>query len=281
MRLRTLPVSLAGVVLAMGYAGMHGNFNLIPAILCLVFALLAQIASNFANEYYDYKSGLDKKGRVGPRRGVTEGDITPKAMKAATYVTLATACAVGCVLIFYGGWWLIAVGLLIAVGVIAYSSGPYPLSHHGLGEVAVLFFFGIIPVNLTYYVMSGEWIVEVLLASVSAGLMGANVLIVNNYRDVDDDKAVNKRTLAVILGRKTVAALYLFSGYWAVALMVPVWLKLAPATWIVPVAYLALHTVLWLKLQSLIGQRLNPMLGATAMAMAFYCFSFAIISMFV
>ncbi len=280
MRLRTLPVSLAGVVLAMGYAGMHGNFNLIPAILCLVFALLAQIASNFANEYYDYKSGLDKKGRVGPRRGVTEGDITPKAMKAATYVTLATACAVGCVLIFYGGWWLIAVGLLIAVGVIAYSSGPYPLSHHGLGEVAVLFFFGIIPVNLTYYVMSGEWIVEVLLASVSAGLMGANVLIVNNYRDMDDDKAVNKRTLAVILGRKTVAALYLFSGYWAVALMVPVWLKLAPATWIVPVAYLALHTVLWLKLQSLIGQRLNPMLGATAMAMAFYCFSFAVISMF-
>ena len=151
MRLRTLPVSLAGVILAIGFAIAQGEYEMTPAWLCLVFALLAQIASNFANEYYDYKSGLDKKGRVGPRRGVTEGDITPQAMKIATYATLAAACVVGCLLINWSGWWLIGVGVLIAIGVIAYSSGPYPLSRHGLGEVAVLFFFGVIPVNFTYY----------------------------------------------------------------------------------------------------------------------------------
>ena len=95
MRLRTLPVSLAGVIMAWGFCALYDNFNLIPAILCLLFALLAQIASNFANEYYDFKSGLDRKGREGPRRGVTEGDITPQAMKFATFGTLALACVIG------------------------------------------------------------------------------------------------------------------------------------------------------------------------------------------
>ena len=115
MRLRTLPVSLAGVIMAWGFNFLNDNFNFIPAILCLLFALLAQISSNFANEYYDFKSGLDRKGREGPRRGVTEGDITPGAMKAATYGTLALACVIGCSLIYYGGWWLLPIGIFIAL----------------------------------------------------------------------------------------------------------------------------------------------------------------------
>ena len=200
-RLRTLPVSIAGVILAIGYARLHHSFAPAPALLCLTFAILAQIASNFANEYYDFRAGLDRPGREGPRRGVTEGDITPRAMLMATYLTLAAACAVGCSLIYFGGWWLLPVGIAIALGVIAYSAGPYPLSHHGLGEVAVLLFFGIIPVNLTYYLQCGLWDTSVLLGSISAGLMGANVLIINNYRDADADADVGKHTLAVILGR--------------------------------------------------------------------------------
>lgn len=278
MRLRTLPVSLAGVIMAWGFCALYDNFNLIPAILCLLFALLAQIASNFANEYYDFKSGLDRKGREGPRRGVTEGDITPQAMKFATFGTLALACVIGCSLIYYGGWWLLPIGIFIALGVMAYSTGPYPLSHHGLGEVAVLFFFGIIPVTLTYYVQSLQWSLDVLLASISIGLMGANVLIVNNYRDHDDDKEVGKRTLAVIFGRRAVSNLYLFNGYIAVALMIMTWWKLPIWSWAAPILYLVAHTAIWWQLGIRTGARLNPLLGMTAMAMAAYSLAFATIA---
>ena len=278
MRLRTLPVSLAGVIMAWGFNFLNDNFNFIPAILCLLFALLAQISSNFANEYYDFKSGLDRKGREGPRRGVTEGDITPGAMKAATYGTLALACVIGCSLIYYGGWWLLPIGIIIALGAMAYSAGPYPLSRHGLGEVAVLFFFGIIPVTLTYYVQSLEWNIDVLLASISMGLMGANVLIVNNYRDHDDDKSVNKRTLAVIFGRRAVSNLYLFNGYIAVAVMTSTWLSLSLWALAIPVIYLTAHTTIWWQLGLRTGSSLNPLLGMTAMAMAAYSLAFAIIA---
>ena len=95
MRLRTLPVSVAGVFMACGCAAANNTFRLLPAALCLLFAVLAQISSNFANEYYDFADGLDKKGREGPRRGVTEGDISPRAMLAATYIVLGLACVVG------------------------------------------------------------------------------------------------------------------------------------------------------------------------------------------
>lgn len=278
MRLRTLPVSLAGVIMAWGFNLLNDNFKLIPAILCLMFALLAQISSNFANEYYDFKSGLDRKGREGPRRGVTEGDISPGAMKRATYGTLALACIIGCSLIYFGGWWLLPIGVIIALGAMAYSAGPYPLSRHGLGEVAVLFFFGIIPVSLTYYVQSLQWDIDVLLASVSIGLMGANVLIVNNYRDHDDDKNVGKHTLAVIFGRNTVANLYLFNGYIAVALMTSTWLSLPLWALAIPIVYLTAHTAIWWQLDIRTGSRLNPLLGMTAMAMAAYSVAFAIVA---
>lgn len=278
MRLRTLPVSVAGVIMALGYGVLGGGFNLAVWMLCLLFAVLAQIASNFANEYYDYRDGLDKPGREGPRRGVTEGDITPGAMLRATYITLGVACAVGLSLLAWGPWWLIPVGAAIGLGVLAYSTGPYPLSRHGLGEVAVMLFFGVVPVNLTCFVMSGGWSVDVLLGSFSAGLMGANVLLVNNYRDAPDDAMVGKRTLAVIFGRKAASMLYLSNSYLAVALMLGVWMRLPAWVLIIPGAYLVAHTAMWLRMRRSEGAALNPMLGGTAMLMLLYCTLFAIIS---
>lgn len=264
MRLRTLPVSVAGVITAAGYAVGNRTFSLLPALLCLAFAVLAQIASNFANEYYDYRDGLDRAGREGPRRGVTEGDITPAAMKRATYGVLAAACAIGLSLIHWGGWWLLPAGLAIAAGAIAYSAGPYPLSRHGLGEVAVIFFFGIIPVNLTYYIQAGSFASDVLLGSLAIGLMGANVLIVNNYRDADDDAAVGKHTLAVIFGRRTAAALYLCGGIAAACLIA----ASSPALpWLLPAGYCVLHLLLWNFMRTHRGAALNPILGMTAMLM--------------
>lgn len=275
MRLRTLPVSIAGVILAIGLAVGNGSFQLVPSLLCLIFAVLAQIASNFGNEYYDYRDGLDAPGREGPRRGVTEGDITPKAMLRATYLTLAAACVVGCSLIAYGGWWLLPIGVVIALGAIAYSAGPYPLSRHGLGEVTVIAFFGVVPVTLTYYVQALEISTEAWLSGISAGLMGANVLIVNNYRDADADAAVGKRTLAVILGRKAVRFLYLLNGLVAVALMMPLWAKMeASEVMAVPLIYLTAHLVLWIVMPRRMGHALTPILAATSMLMLLYCAGF-------
>lgn len=276
MRLRTLPVSLSGVVIAIALAWWHGRFVWVPALLCLLFALLAQVASNFANEYYDFKKGADKVGRVGPRRGVTEGDIKPRTLFIVTFATLAVAGVVGCCLIPYGGWWLLPVGIFIALGALAYSTGPYPLSYHGLGELAVFFFFGVIPVTLTYYVQALRIEPIVILASMATGFLGVNVLLVNNYRDVDDDREAGKRTSVVIFGRQPAAAAYLINGYVAMCLLTPLWIlaALTPTVpvWVLvaPVVYLVLHTVTWHRLTTRDGAALNPLLGATARNMLIF-----------
>ena len=269
-RLRTLPVSVAGVIMASGIAVLYHRFEWLPALLCFAFAVLAQVVSNFANEYYDFRRGTDKKGRVGPRRGVTEGDITPGLLLRVTIGTLAVACAVGCGLIPFGGWWLIPVGILIAVFAFAYSAGPYPLSYHGLGDVAVLVFFGLVPVNLTFYLQAGYFAPLAILASVTIGLMGVNVLLVNNYRDADDDREAHKRTTVVIFGRKVASAAYLINGYVGISLLAPLWF--AAPLWVlaVPALYLVLHTVTWNRLTHSDGAALNPLLGATARNMLIF-----------
>ena len=266
MRLRTLPVSISGVLAGIACALLEISFSLVPALLCLLFAILAQIASNFANEYYDFKKGVDRKGREGFRRGVTEGDITPTAMKYATFGTLAAAACVGCLMLFYGSWWLILVGITIGLFALAYSAGPYPLSHHGLGDVAVVIFFGIVPVTLTCYLQQGNWdgLWLSLPVSVAVGLLAANVLIVNNYRDKDDDQAVGKRTTAVIFGRRTMEWVYLASGVVAMGIVFYVLRWIYPANVVLAAVYLALHFTTWRKLVSRSGAALNPILGSTA-----------------
>jgi 1,4-dihydroxy-2-naphthoate octaprenyltransferase len=274
IRLRTLPVSVAGVLTGAGFAKWEGCFEWKPAVICFVFAVLAQTVSNLANEYYDYLRGSDKKGRVGPRRGVTEGDIKPNTLRNVTYAVLAITCAVGCCLIYYGGWWMVPVGVAIAIFAIAYSAGPYPLSYHGLGDVAVFLFFGLVPVNFTFYVQAGRFDPATLLASITIGMMAANVLVVNNYRDVEDDKAAGKHTTVVLFGRKVIGTLYLVSGYVAVSMLSPVWLlAMLKGKWLmiaVPVIYLVMHTVTWVKLLNRDGAELNPLLGATARNMLIF-----------
>ncbi len=266
MRLRTLPVSVAGVLAGIACAIMGGSFSPVPAVLCLLFAMLAQIASNFGNEYYDYVNGLDRKGREGFRRGVTEGDISPVAMKRATFATLALAAVVGCTMLFYGGWWLVPVGIAIGLFALAYSAGPYPLSHHALGDVAVIIFFGVVPVTLTCYLQEGAWTTLPLSlpVSVAVGLLAANVLVVNNYRDMEDDKAVGKCTTVAVFGRKFMGRCYLLSGFVAMATMYAVWMRLSLYSLVVPVVFLFLHVKTWKKIISSRGAALNPLLGATA-----------------
>ena len=270
MRLRTLPVSLAGVICGTACALLQGSFNAVVALLCVLFAGLAQIASNFGNEYYDYRNGIDKKGREGFRRGVTEGEISPLAMKRATYTTLAIAAATGCAMLLFGPWWLIFVGITVAVFALGYSAGPYPLSHHGLGDVAVVIFFGVVPVTFTCYLQTGTFDLNTLFTSFAVGLLAANVLIVNNYRDMEDDKAVNKRTTVVIFGRKVMAWCYMLAGVAAMVAMLPVWMELR--LWSLPIifVYLALHIKNWLYLKKAQGAALNPLLGKTAVTLLLF-----------
>lgn len=268
MRLRTLPVSIAGVIAGGGCAAYYHSFKPLPFLICMLFAVMAQIVSNFANEYFDFKNGLDKKGREGFRRGVTEGDISPRAMLTATLTLLAATCLVGLTLILWGGPQLIIIGIAIACFALAYSAGPWPLSHHGLGDITVIIFFGLIPVMFTTYLQTGSWQMWPLALPVSLaiGLMAADVLIVNNYRDADDDKAVGKRTSVVILGRKVMGLVYFANGIIAVVLLVVATIGRAPLIWQAGALLIAnLHYMLWVKLTHLKGVELNPVLGQTAM----------------
>ena len=267
MRLRTLPVSVAGVLAGCGCAVWQDGFSLLPALLCLLFALSAQIASNFGNEYYDFKNGVDRKGREGFRRGVTEGDISPRMMKYATFFMLGLAAVIGCLLLLYGSFWLVLVGGIILLFALAYSAGPYPLSHHGLGDITVVIFFGVIPVTFTCYLQTGGWgqLPVLLTTSVAIGLLAANVLIVNNYRDKEDDEAVGKHTTVVLFGRKAMSFVYLFSGILAMAIMTPLWMQMPLWALFVPLVFLLLHLFTWSRMSSSRGAALNPLLGRTAL----------------
>ena len=275
MRPQTLPVSIAGVIAGTGCALWCNKFNIVPALLCLLFAVLAQIASNFGNEYYDYVKGVDKKGREGFRRGVTEGDISPTAMRNATFGTLALAALTGCAMLPYGGAELIVVGMSVVLFALAYSAGPFPLSHHGLGDITVVIFFGLIPVTFTCYLQCGSWegLNVSLPTSVAVGLLAANVLIVNNYRDADDDKEAGKRTTVVLFGRKAMSLVYLLSGITAIAIafILPVWRGILRLSFAVPMLYLQLlHIKNWRKLIRNSGAALNPLLGNTAKVLLFF-----------
>ena len=275
MRPQTLPVSIAGVIAGTGCAVWCNKFNAVPALLCLLFAVLAQIASNFGNEYYDYVKGVDKKGREGFRRGVTEGDISPVAMRNATFGTLALAALTGCAMLPYGGTERLAVGIAVAVCALAYRAGPFPLSHHGLGDITVVIFFGLIPVTFTCYLQCGSWegLNASLPTSVAVGLLAANVLIVNNYRDAYDDRKVGKRTTVVLFGRRVISLVYLLSGIVAIAIafMLPVWKGILRLSFTVPLLYLLLlHVKTWRKLRKSKGAALNPLLAETARNLLFF-----------
>lgn len=282
IRLRTLPVSVSGVLIAVGLAKFNGAFRLVPSLLCVAFAVLAQIVSNLANEYFDFKAGTDKKGRVGPRRGVTEGDFSPATLKRAIVGTLVATCAVGLSMLAvvdpgegYANWLLlVGVGVMVAVMAFAYSAGPYPLSYHALGEVAVMAFYGLVPVIFSYYVVAGDFHPYAVIAGIAIGLMGVNVLLVNNYRDVDDDREAGKRTSVVVAGRTLAAFAYLLNGLLALSVLGVLWFRLWMEwswwTMLPPAIYMALHLTSWHRLKQRTGAALNPILGATARNMLIF-----------
>lgn len=281
-RPKTLPASVSPVLLASALAWQDGVFNAVPAFLCLLVALFAQIASNFANDYFDFKKGADTAERLGPERAVASGWIAPKRMLAGTFVALGLACLCGLFLLFYGGWELIFVGVAIALCVLAYSAGPFPLAYNGLGDVCVVLFYGIIPVCFTYYVQAGGFSLLALLLSVAVGLLSVNILLVNNYRDYEQDKQAHKRTTVVLFGRRFALILYLLNGLIALLLVLPLVAILPALSWQIGLlgVFFILFYLVWREMAYTEGKLLNKTLGKTGMLVFLFSISISAILCF-
>lgn len=200
-RPRTLPVSAAPVVVgtAVAYGDGLGRFG--PALGALAGALCLQLASNFANDLFDFEKGADNEDRIGPPRATQLGLLSPTAMRWGIGAAIAGSMIAGLYLSAAAGWPVIAVGLLSIAAALAYTGGPWPFGYKGLGDLAVFVFFGVIAVTGTYYVQALAISKQALLASVPVGLLATAILVVNNVRDIETDRAAGKRTLAVRLGR--------------------------------------------------------------------------------
>ncbi len=201
-RPRTLPAAIAPVVAGSALAWRVGAFDAAAAVICLVFSLLVQIGANFANDYYDFVKGADTGARVGPRRAVAAGLVSPAAMRRAVVGVFLLAFVTGLMLVAWGGWWLVAIGVACVASAIAYTGGPYPLGYLGLGDVFVFVFFGLVAVAATFYVQAGWVGADAWLVAIAIGALTTNILVVNNYRDADSDARAGKRTLVVRFGRR-------------------------------------------------------------------------------
>lgn len=207
-RPKTLAASVAPVLMGSTMAWTDGGFHLPSALLALVGALLIQIGTNFANDYADFLKGADTAMRKGPLRVTAAGWVTPEAMRRATALTFALAVVAGLYLIWRGGWPVLAIGLLSILFGILYTSGRYALAYIGLGELFVLIFFGPVAVGGTYYVQTLSITKEVLVMGLAPGLIATGILLVNNVRDLEEDRHAGKRTLVVRFGRAFGVGLY-------------------------------------------------------------------------
>ncbi len=273
-RPKTLSAAAVPVMIGTAFAWRNTSeqFNWIPAILCLLFAWIMQIDSNLVNDYFDFKKGNDDETRLGPKRACSEGWITSGAMVWGILITTLLGCMTGIPLILYGGLEMVMVGIACVVFCFLYTT---LFSYHGLGDILVLLFFGIIPVCCTYYVCmplhqqipTGE----VIASSIACGLAIDALLIVNNYRDIDNDRSNGKITLAVRLGESKTRRLYESIGYIAAGIMIILVFfdlyqtdKFIP-TYAIYLIYIILHRQSYQEMKRINkGAKLNQVLGLTA-----------------
>ena len=259
-----VPVMI-GTAMAWNHTGGEG-FRYVAMVLCFLFAFVMQIDANFVNDYFDFKRGNDDETRLGPERACAQGWVTDSAMKKALAVTTLIACLVGLPLIIYGGLEMISIGIACVVFCFLYTT---TLSYIAMGDVLVLLFFGVVPVCCTYYVavpsVTMDELYPVFLMSIGCGCVVDTLLIVNNYRDIDNDRRAGKKTLAVLLGRNSMLALYIMLPLAAV--IITVWVCGRNDIW--TYCYIGLLVLLFganfakiIKIGE--GRALNKVLGDTA-----------------
>ncbi|GAB4437829.1 MAG: 1,4-dihydroxy-2-naphthoate polyprenyltransferase [Anaerolineae bacterium] len=276
-RPKTLPAAAAPVVVGAAVAFGDGVFSLWPALAALLGALLLQIGANLANDVFDYKKGADTAERLGPLRVTQAGLLTPEQVLAGMWVTFGLATLIGLYLVWVGGWPIVAIGLLSILSAIAYTGGPFPLGYNGLGDLFVFIFFGLVAVCGTYYVQALNVSAAAVWASLPVGFLATAILVVNNLRDVETDRAAGKKTLAVRLGAAGAKAEYflLLAGAYAVPPLM--WLLGLESPWVMlawlsllrvpPLARLILHQI---------GRPLNEALAGTARLELLFSLLFAV-----
>ena len=256
----------------------EGTFSWLAAVLCLLFSFAMQIDANFINDFFDFANGTDDvETRLGPRRACAQGWVKLDAMKKAIAATTCIACVIGLPLAWFGGLEMILVGALCVVFAFLYTTF---FSYKGLGDVLVLVFFGIVPVCCTYYVQLHTVTWQVFLASLACGLVIDALLIVNNFRDGDNDREAGKNTIIVKLGAEAGLQLYLAVGIGAIILGGTFWMNGHLLAFVFPFLYLLMHVFTYLKIKRIYqGKALNHCLGETARNIFIYglCVSIGLI----
>lgn len=217
-RPKTLLVSMAPVIMSVAFASIYVSINWLPAVICLVFAVMAQILSNFVNDYADGIKGADNE-RLGPQRMVAAGLISPFQMRRGIIVWSVLTFLLGCTLLYWGGWILLPFGIVILLCALAYSAGPFPLSRYALGDVAVVLFYGLTPVVLTFFIQTGFVNYQIIIAGVAIGLVSNNLLIVNNYRDAEQDSKNSKKTTVTMFGKRFMKGVYFLNPIIAIIMI--------------------------------------------------------------
>lgn len=210
-RPKTLPAVVSPVILAGYLAWYMHQFRFWPLFAALAGALLIQIATNYANDYFDFIKGTDTKERIGPTRATASGQVKPSDMKWAFIIAFGLAAIPGAYLVYEAGWVIVVIGIASVLSGIAYTGGPYPLGYHGWGDLFVLIFFGPVAVVGSFYVSALEWNSYVFTISFAPGFISVAILCVNNFRDMVTDQKTGKNTLAVRFGSSFARLEYLLS----------------------------------------------------------------------
>lgn len=276
-RPRTLPAALVPVMVGSALAVYHGIFFPAYSIVALLCSALIQIGTNFTNDLYDYLKGTDTEERKGPLRVLASGLISVKEMQFGIFIVFFTAFLLGLYLVYSVGLMILWIGIFSIIAGLAYTAGPFPLAYNGLGDLFVFLFFGIVGTVGTYYLHAQQFTSLAFLISLPVGALITNILIVNNYRDIDEDKKAGKNTLAVLLGREFSRYEYIF--FILLSFFIPFLLhfKYDFNIWIfLPYLTLPIAITLVKMIYALTGTQLNKTLELSAKFSALYGFLFSI-----
>ena len=265
-RLPTLSAAIVPVLVGSAAASESGYFRFLPFLAALVAALLIQIGTNLANDYFDFHKGADNAERMGPLRVTQSGIIAPHTVRIAAILAFGLSALVGVYLIAVGGWLILMIGVLSILAGVLYTGGPWPLGYNGLGDLLAFTFFGLIAVVGTFYLHAGQLVPSAMVVAVPVGLLVTAILVVNNLRDIDSDRAAGKRTLAVLIGREATQIQFLLLVAVAYLLVGARWFLGADSTWFwLPWLTLPLAVSISRAVISQEGRFLNRVLRRTAM----------------
>ncbi len=275
-RPRTLAAAVMPVIVGSSIAINDSVFHPIAALVALLCSLLIQIGTNLVNDLFDFLHGSDKKDRVGPQRATASGLLTKYEMKVGIFFTFGLSFILGLYLVYLGGIFILLIGIFSILAGIVYTAGPFPLAYNGLGDIAVFIFFGFIGTVGTYYVQANEITAMVFWSSIPVGALITNILVVNNYRDREEDHSNGKNTLAVIFGEKFARMQYVFFMVVSYAILFVVYFTFKKSLLIfLPLLSLPLSIKLIRMIFTLRGRELNKTLELTAKLSALYGLLFA------